>query len=60
MEKIIEIGSWLLLHWEEILMAVGALLGAIIVILKMIPGEQGEGLLEKAKSFIEKFKKPKL
>jgi hypothetical protein len=40
---------------QPILMALNALLGAIIGILLIIPGEQGETFLGRIKSFIGQF-----
>ena len=50
-----EVFSWLFAHWLELLAGVVGLLAAILIILNLIPGDQGEGFIEKIKNFLNKF-----
>lgn len=60
MQKLIEIGQFLVLHGPEIVSAVVALLSAIIAIALLIPGEQPEKALKGVVAVLEKFSaKPK-
>lgn len=61
MEKILEIGKWLLVHGPEILSALSAVLSAIIALCMLIPGDQPEKALQGIVDFIAKFsRKPEL
>ena len=61
MEKIIEIGKWLLVHGPEILSALSAVLSAIIALCMLIPGDQPEKALRAVVDFLAKFsRKPEL
>lgn len=47
MEKVVEIGTWVLVHWMEVLGGLGALGMAYVGLMRIIPGDQGEGLVER-------------
>ena len=47
--------EWLMANWLPLLGAIVVLLSGVIGILKLIPGNQGEGILEKIKNLLSKF-----
>lgn len=55
MAKIIEIASWIMAHYQEILAALMALLTGLIAFFMIIPGEQPEKALKGFADFIAKF-----
>ena len=57
MEKLLEIGKWILANYETILGNVSVILAAVIAISLLIPGEQPEKFLQKVLDFIKKFSK---
>ncbi len=60
MQKLLEIGQFLLAHGPEIVSAIVAILSGIIAISLMIPGEQPEKALKKVVALLEKVSaKPK-
>lgn len=51
--------EYIVANMQSILIAVSALLGGVIGILLLIPGEQGESFLTRIRDFIAQFiKKP--
>jgi len=60
MQKLLEIGQFLLAHGPEIVSAIVAILSGVIAISLMIPGEQPEKALKKVVALLEKVSaKPK-
>lgn len=55
MTSIITVGKFIIEHFADIVMALGALLSAIIAILLIIPGNQGETTIQAIADFIKKF-----
>lgn len=47
-----EVISFLIANWVNLIMGLVGVIAAVIVLLKMIPGEQGESKLESAKAFL--------
>lgn len=60
MDKLIEMGSWLVASGPQIVSAVVALLSGVIAIALLIPGEQPEKALQGAVDFLKKFSKKPL
>lgn len=60
MEKLIQVGSWLVAMGPEIISAIVALLSGVIAIALLIPGEQPEKALQGAVDFLKKFSKKPL
>lgn len=55
MSTIMEIFKWLLENWSQLITAIIALMSAIIAFLMIIPGPQGEVLLQKIVDFLKKI-----
>ena len=55
MEKILEIGKWLMENGPALLMALSGLLSALIGVFMLIPGEQPEKALRGVVEFIARF-----
>ena len=55
MEKIVEIGKWILENGPALLMAISAVLSALIAVFMIIPGEQPEKTLQAIVDFLAKF-----
>jgi hypothetical protein len=55
MEKIVEIGKWILENGPALLMAISAVLSALIAVCMIIPGEQPEKALQGIVEFLAKF-----
>lgn len=62
MAKVIEIGQYAVAHYVEIAAALGALLGGVVAVLAIIPGEQpGESKLKSiANKLLKIGKKPEI
>ena len=60
MQKVLEIGQFLVAHGPECVSALVAILSGIIGIAMLVPGEQPEKALKKVVGVLEKFSaKPK-
>lgn len=55
MEQINEIVAWVLLNYQIVLSAILAILGGLITIFMLIPGEQPEKALQGLVDFLTKF-----
>lgn len=56
MDKVLELGKYLLANWEEILIAANALVAAAVALALLIPGEQPEKFLsEKVAPLLARF-----
>lgn len=57
MVKVIELGKWVLAHYQEVILAANAVMGSLIALALIIPGEQPEKAFQKAADFLAKFSK---
>lgn len=57
MEQVMAVIAWILANYEAVITALLAVLGGIIAIAMLIPGEQPEKSLKAIAGFIEKFSK---
>lgn len=55
MEKLIEIGQWLVVFGPELLAAIAAVLTGVIGVALLIPGDEPETTLKKVVGWLEKF-----
>lgn len=55
MDKVLEIGKWILANYQAIIASIVGLCMALIVIAQMIPGEQPEKFLQGVVDFLAKF-----
>lgn len=53
----IEVGKWLLAHWQEVLLAVQGILTAVIALALIIPGDEPEKTLKKIVDVLTKLSK---
>ena len=50
-----DIIGWIVENWMAVVGALVGLLGAVLMILKLIPGEQGEAWIEKVMEWLKKL-----
>ena len=55
MDKVLEIGGWILANYQAVLSAVMGVLTALIALALLIPGDQPEGWFKAAADFLGKF-----
>lgn len=55
MEQIIQVGSYIIQHYAEIIAAINALLLGLIAVFSLIKGDQPEKTLQAIVDFIAKF-----
>lgn len=55
MSTVMEIFKWLLENWSQLISAIIALMMAVIAFLMIIPGNQGEVILQKIVDFLKKI-----
>jgi hypothetical protein len=61
MDKVLELGKYLLANWEAILMALNGLVAALIAVALLIPGDQPEKSLRAVADFLARFsRKPQV
>lgn len=49
--------NWIIENWQGIVGALSALLGSLLLIFRLIPGEQGEPILQGIVDFLKKLTK---
>lgn len=52
-----EVITWILMNYQTVIASVVAVLGGIITVAMLIPGEQPEAALQKVVDFIKKWSK---
>ena len=57
MQTVLEIGQWILANHQVVLSALVAVVGALIALFLVIPGEQPEKGLQSVADFLAKFSK---
>lgn len=60
MEKMMEVGKWLVVHGPELISAISGLCSAMIAIALVIPGDQPEKALQGVVDFLAKFSRKPL
>jgi hypothetical protein len=55
MEKVLEIGKWLLANWDVLLASIIGLFSASLALAMIIPGDQPDKFLQGALDFLTKF-----
>jgi hypothetical protein len=57
MQSVLDIGKWVLAHYQEVIVGATGVVSALIALALVIPGEQPEKALQKALDFLAKFSK---
>lgn len=57
MDVLMQIVAWATANGPQLVTSINALLGALIVICLLIPGDQPEGYLQSVVNFLAKFSK---
>lgn len=57
MKTFMDIIGWIGGHWQELIGGVVALMGSLVAIFMLIPGDQPEKTLQKIVDFLAKFSK---
>jgi hypothetical protein len=55
MDKVLEIGGWILANYQLVITSLIAICSAIMVVALKIPGDQPEKFLQSAVDFLSKF-----
>jgi hypothetical protein len=55
MEKVLEVGKWLLANWDVLLASIIGLFSASLALAMIIPGDQPDKFLQGALDFLMKF-----
>lgn len=55
MDKVLEIGQWIIANYQVVISALVAVLGGLITIFLLVPGDQPEKFLKTVVDFLAKF-----
>lgn len=55
MDKVLEIGQWIIANYQVVISALVAVLGGLITIFLLVPGDQPEKFLKAVVDFLAKF-----